>query len=249
MEVRFFLVAIIGLVMGTTVSLYAWYSCNYAIQAKKKQNQIITYLMAFSVWGVILIAIIISGWVYDSQLFEPYDTHTGRILFMLLWLVPFGITTVIGVVRGSRALPSDHSTLAQDPFWSWFLRLGRSPPTDGVQMNRHEFLVRYEKHKTEFRRFTVAFVVAVVLVNIPVIFVLVAQVRGLSPDLFTMVWYLGFNFAVFAFFVFRIRTLINKYDFSCRNCGGSLVVDEGKSVLSTGACPACGSVVVELSSE
>jgi len=205
--------------------------------------------MMLSYWGVILVALFISGWVFDSQLFEPYNTRSGRYFFTLLWLIPFGITTVIGVVRVSKAQRSDHSTLEQYPFWSWFLRLGRSPPTDGVQMTRHEFLVRYEKHKTDFRRLTVAFVVAVVLVNIPVVIVLVAQVRGLSPDLFTMVWYLGFNFAVFAFFVFRIRALINKYDFSCRNCGGSLVMDEGKSVLSTGACQACGSVVVELSSE
>jgi len=98
LDYKLSLVVIIGLSMGICVSLYAWYCVNYI---RETTNRIRRLIQALSYFFLVLIAIVVSGYVFNSDLFEELDSHLGRTLFMLLWIIPLSVTSVYGWIRFS----------------------------------------------------------------------------------------------------------------------------------------------------
>ncbi len=98
LDYKLSLVVIIGLSMGICVSLYAWYCVNYIRETANRIRRLIQALLYFC---LVLIAIVVSGYVFNTDLFEELDSHSGRTLFMLLWIIPLSVTSVYGWIRFS----------------------------------------------------------------------------------------------------------------------------------------------------
>lgn len=100
MDYKLILLALIGSFMGIFISLYVRYYTNCILRGIKKS---VGLLLGFMIFVVLLTAVVISGYVFQSELFESYTTKLGRVAFTLLWIVPFLITGISCLVRLLKA--------------------------------------------------------------------------------------------------------------------------------------------------
>ena len=98
LDYKTIVVVLIGLSMGIGMSFWA----RYYINTVQRANKIIQVILAFSFFGVVILAIVISAYLFNSRLFEQLDSHLGRRTFLLLWIIPFSVTTITGLVRVAK---------------------------------------------------------------------------------------------------------------------------------------------------
>lgn len=89
---------LIGLSMGIGLSFWI----RYYIKAIHRVKRLTQFILAFSVFGVSFAAIMISSYLFSTPLFKGFNTESGRMMFMLLWIIPFCITAIVGAVRLAR---------------------------------------------------------------------------------------------------------------------------------------------------
>ena len=82
--------------MGLSMAFYARFCTHYILRGK---NKAIKLILALLFAGVILAAIVVSGFISSSDLFEDYNTKGGRTVFVLLWGIPFTATSIVGLLR------------------------------------------------------------------------------------------------------------------------------------------------------
>lgn len=100
MEYGLLLFVATGVSIGVLMAAYAWYCTRYLLFGERKLRKV---LLVVCFYAVIVLALTLSGYILSLKLFESYNTSGGRMTFVLLWMVPFSITSVIGLVRIIKA--------------------------------------------------------------------------------------------------------------------------------------------------
>ena len=96
MDFKLIVVVALGLSLGISMAFYARFYTHYILRGK---NKAIKLILALLFAGVILAAIVISGYISSSDLFKDYNTKGGRTAFVLLWGIPFIVTSIVGLLR------------------------------------------------------------------------------------------------------------------------------------------------------
>ncbi len=78
--------------MGICISMYVNYYANSILRGVKRP---VGYILAFLIFALPISLVIISTYILNSSVFEPYNTQLGRTMFMLLWIIPFLLTGAI----------------------------------------------------------------------------------------------------------------------------------------------------------
>lgn len=95
----FILFLCVGVSIGIFLSAYAKYCMNYLLVGEHKARK---WFLAISLYGVGFLAVLASYYILNLTRFGSYNTRLGRIAFVLFWLVPFGTTVVIQIVKSRR---------------------------------------------------------------------------------------------------------------------------------------------------
>ncbi len=96
LDYKLVLLALIGLGMGACISMYVNYYGNSVLRGVNKP---IAYAFGLSIFPLLIGLAIISTYILNSSLFEPYNTQSGRTMFMLLWIIPFLLTAAIKLMQ------------------------------------------------------------------------------------------------------------------------------------------------------
>jgi len=99
MERMFILFLFVGISIGVFLSAYAKYCMNYFLFGEHKARK---WFLAISLYGVGFLAVLASYYILNLTIFGSYNTRPGRIAFVLFWLVPFGTTVIIQIMKNRR---------------------------------------------------------------------------------------------------------------------------------------------------